>query len=187
MLFRSQNGSNHAPVNGVPKRAEDDIAALASLVSVGSVAPRRNLRPSASAAQLRSPASTMMSSPTTQPSTQDMLRNRSGTGPATSGPTIPGASQVPSEAGFTSAPLQTPTLRGTKGAFAGPSADYARFPTTPVSARETTESTPRPNATTPTTQTRRLPFGGLLSSHHKHHSEHTGNHKRNSSLGARVA
>ena len=182
----SQSGSNPAPVNGMSKRAEDDIAALTSLVTVGSVAPRRNLRPSASAAQLRSPVSGAVSPTSTQSSSQELLRNRSGTGPATSGPSIPLSAQTPDP---TSTPMQTPTLRSTKAGFSGPPTDYARFPPPPppASTREPIEATPKPTSTTPTTQSRRLPFGNLLSSHHKHNSEHASGHKRNSSLGARVA
>ncbi|KAH8105924.1 ankyrin repeat-containing domain protein [Cristinia sonorae] len=178
----SQNGGNHPLASGVSRRAEDDIAALGSLVTVGSVAPRRNLRPSASAAQLRSPASGGVSSSNQTP-VQEVLRNRSGTGPATMGPIPPIATQSPSDPGLSS----TPTQRPVKGPFKGPSTEFSRFPPPPLAApRESTEST-RPNAPTHTTQTRRLPFGNLLSSHHKHNSDHTANHKRNSSLGTRVA
>ncbi|TCD60189.1 hypothetical protein EIP91_010603 [Steccherinum ochraceum] len=182
----SQNGSYQSLTNGVPKQTEDDIAALTSLATIGSVAPRRNLRPSASAAQLRSPTTSTMSTSNTQPSTQEMLRNRSGTGPATMGPTpLPLTSQSPPEAGLSATPTQTPTLRQGKGYFTGPPTDYARFPPPPpksATPREQVEP-PRPNPTTPTTP-RRLPFTNLLSSHHKHNSEHAGSHKRNSSLGA---
>lgn len=183
-----------------PPDEDDDLAALHSLVTVGSVAPRRRLRPSASATQLRSNSHNELASPAT-PNSQDPSRNRSGTSPAMLKQQSSPARHTPSHS--ETLPL-TPTqnsvrphaIRGgpawetdpQRDMYMGPPSEYARFPPPPVPPKEPPEKQTTPTTTTPTSHTRRLPFN-ILSSHK--HSDHNANpnHKRNismSSIGAKV-
>ena len=195
----SQNGNvlSGSP-SMVPPVEDDDLSALHPLVTVGSVAPRRRLRPSASATQLRTHSHNELASSIT-PNSTDPSRNRSGTSPAMLKQASSPARHTPSHS--ETLPL-TPTqnsvrpqgIRGggvwelDKETYIGPPSEYARFPPPPVPPKEPPEKqTTTPTTTTPTSHSRRLPFG-ILS--HKHSDHNTNpNHKRNismSSIGAKV-
>jgi len=172
---------------------DDELTALHTLVT-GSVAPRRRLRPSASAAQLRS--NTLVAGP--NQNGHDVLRHRSGTSPVANQFPSPATSPL-SENSVLSTPMQvgpgrvtvkrsgstheTSKERPLREKFMGPSMDYARFP--PPPAKEPPEKTAAPT-TTPTTQTRRLPFN-LLSSHMFGGDHGSAAHKRNASASAAKA
>ncbi|KIP07006.1 hypothetical protein PHLGIDRAFT_106169 [Phlebiopsis gigantea 11061_1 CR5-6] len=181
----SLNGS--AVSSNGRKSGEDDIASLQSLVTVGSVAPRRMLRPSASAAQLRAAPQPLVSPNSTR---QSESRSRSGTdpehlyqhSPSTVSRAEPSSPATPTQTSTT--PLRPPLIKATlsrdstkEKEFIGPSSDFARFPPPPAEAAERSH--------TPAILPRRLPFN-LLSSH-KHNGDHHHNpfaHKRNSSANS---
>lgn len=187
----SQNGS---AVSSGGKSRDDDVASLQSYMTVGSVAPRRLLRPSASAAQLRD--TPFMSSPATPAtSRQADTRNRSGTDPdiLQSSTTSPKAERAPaSPATPTQSSARPPLIKASNSRdsskdveFTGPSSEFAKFPPPPAGPP------PVERSHTPTLLSRRLPF--LLSSHkhnekssedkEKHH-HHIFSHKRNSSANS---
>ncbi|OSX60311.1 hypothetical protein POSPLADRAFT_1147513 [Postia placenta MAD-698-R-SB12] len=197
---QSQNSS---PAGPAP--TDDDIKPLNSLVTVGSVAPRRRLRPSASAAQLRSnphPPALVPGSGSSS-SQQDMLRHRSGTSPAMLKHITPPISPTSTHDSMgLSTPTQSssrPTLRRrdeviSREGFTGPPGDYARFPPPP----EPEEFIERTRTITPTTaislatpappsHSRRLPFN-LLSSHKPGIDPQIGlgGHRRNASVNAAI-
>ena len=181
-----------------------NISMPADDMALGSTAPRRRLRPSASAAQLRTNGSQSNSYSDTPPIMQD-VRNRSGTSPgilkrhpstSTTHTTITTtAASPPSENRNV---LQTPTQSNTtptrpslfKGMnghttkdYAGPPSDFSKFPPPPTPAELAERE--RERSHTPTLlHTRRLPFG-LLS--HKHGAEHHFGHKRNTSANSLVS
>ena len=184
----SLNGS--AVSSGGRKSGEDDIPSLQSLVTVGSVAPRRMLRPSASAAQLRATPQPLVSPNSTSNSRQSESRSRSGTDPeilhqhssSVAPRAEPSSPATPTQTSTT--PARPPLIKATSSRdstkekeFTGPSSDYARFPPPPMEAAERSH--------TPTILPRRIPFN-LLSSH-KHNGDHHHNpfaHKRNSSANS---
>lgn len=190
----SQSGSGVS--SGGP--SEDDIVSLHSMVTVGSVAPRRNLRPSASAAQLRGSPQSLAGSNTPSPSQQDG-RPRNGTSPgilkrhpslssaspiATNGngeSTLPTPTQPTAPRPPASRPSMSQETRKSGKDYTGPSSEYAKFPPPPP-----TPEPPERSQTPTITHTRRLPFN-LLSSH-KHSSDrdhhHHFGHKRNSSANS---
>lgn len=136
----SQNGSSAGPsVN------DEEIPPLNAFMN-GSVAPRRVLRPSASAAQLRSNVPSVVTPPT-----QDMLRTRSGT--------APNGSSSGTQSGASSRPMAIPegTLSESDDDFSGPSTKYARFPSPRPSPEKPLERKESSGTTTPTSS-RRLPF-----------------------------
>lgn len=153
------------------------------LMAVGSVAPRRNLRPSASAAQLRTTPTPPAISPNPSISQHEMARHRSGTSPAII-PALPSTQ----ESMLLATPTQTsarPALREYTG-----SPQYADFPA-PVISDDPIE---RVRTITPTTATvpapspapsysRRLPFN-LLTSHKSNTDSAAGGHRRNASVNA---
>ncbi|PSS35449.1 hypothetical protein PHLCEN_2v1604 [Hermanssonia centrifuga] len=184
----SVNGS--ALSSGGASAQGDDMASLNSLV--GSVAPRRRLRPSASAAQLTS-GPLPIPSPNALANSQD-TRNRSGTSPGALNRQS-STSTTKSPASETT-PLPTPTATSHSTSrpslfksshsrdvakekekekdYAGPSSDYAKFP--PPPAQESSE-----RSATPAVH-RRLPFN-LLS--HKNGDHHLLlGHKRNVSANS---
>lgn len=177
----SQNGSMPSALTPPTGQESDDLNSLNPLITVGSVAPRRRLRPSASAAQLHSPQSTSGATA----SQQDASRNRSGTSPAnlntpfaTSEPlSVATPTQSSSRPSFTrSGQSNEPTDRS----YTGPPSDYARFPPPPVEEPE--------RSATPTTasHSRRLPFN-LLSSHKNSIDSHVvAGHRRNASANTAV-
>lgn len=160
------------------------------LITVGSVAPRRRLRPSASAAQLRTTPQPPAISPNPSISQQEMARHRSGTSPA-----IMPASPTTQDTLFLATPTQSssrPSLtrheEGSTGGYTGPPSQYADFPAPPVSD----DPIERTRTITPTTATgpapsysRRLPFN-LLSSHKSSTDSTAGGHRRNASVNAAV-
>ncbi|OBZ70171.1 Protein phosphatase 1 regulatory subunit 12C [Grifola frondosa] len=193
----SHNGSTMSSAAPAP-RHEDDISALSSLV--GSVAPRRRLRPSASAAQLRTTPQPLTLSQGAIPSQPDSLRNRSGTSPAMLKHSPP-ASSPTTDATALSTPTQNSASSrpgvshsGSLGGpskdkvYTGPSKDYARFPPPPVSEEPPAEraATPTAAAAATPTHSRRLPFN-LLSAHRVIEQQLTaGGHRRNASVNTAV-
>ncbi|KZT12536.1 ankyrin [Laetiporus sulphureus 93-53] len=198
----SQTGS---PASAATAPNGDNVKPLNSLMTVGSVAPRRWLRPSASAAQLRSSPQPSPSPHNASPPTQDVLRHRSGTSPATLQQSTPPTSPSRSLESAVSTPTQgssRPTLRRredylSQESFIGPSSEYAKFPSPPLEeqpierTRTITPSTVTSSVTPPSsstsTHTRRLPFS-LLSSHKSSSDTHStaGGHRRNASINATV-
>ncbi|KAI0832332.1 hypothetical protein BC628DRAFT_303207 [Trametes gibbosa] len=185
----SQNESVSPPPAPPPK--DDDISALSSLVTVGSVAPRRRLRPSASAAQLRTTPQ-----PLTIPSNQSIQepRSRSGTSPAMLKPTNGFSLASTTDPSALPTPTQNSTPRPSLGRagtqpplpdknYTGPSIEYARFPPPPVVTEEPERMMTPTTATS--THSRRLPFN-LLSSHKNSLDQHvpSANHRRNASVNA---
>ncbi|KAI0307303.1 ankyrin repeat-containing domain protein [Multifurca ochricompacta] len=179
------------PVSSGPSVNGDDLASLPDVS--GSVAPRRRLRPSLSAAQLRSHGKPPFIV-TTHTSSQDVTptpRNRAGTNPTI---TIPGPPRSPLTDSFSSTnstsravPSRNSSLNAlsiTKDEneeerFIGPSSDYAVFPDPPEE-----ESSPNvtPTVTNTPTTSRRLPFNLLskpLPSIDLHHGH---GHRRGASI-----
>ena len=191
----SQHESVSPPPAPPPKDEDDEISALSSLVTVGSVAPRRRLRPSASAAQLRSNPQ-----PLTIPSSSSQEpRTRSGTSPAMLKPTPTTVSSPSGESSALPTPTQNsaaprPSMSRAGGSqpilpekdFTGPPSEYARFPPPPPMTEEPERVTTPTTATAPT-HSRRLPFN-LLSSHKNSLDSHVpgSSHRRNASVNAVV-
>lgn len=192
---------NGSAVSSGGKSRDDDVASLQSYMTVGSVAPRRLLRPSASAAQLRASPQPLTSSSTSTISRTPDTRNRSGTDPdilyqqssSSSGMTSPKVERTPASPATPTQPSARPPIIKASSSqssskdveFTGPSSDFAKFPPPPP------EPAPVERSHTPTLLSRRLPF--LLSSHkhneksgeekEKHH-HHIFSHKRNSSANS---
>jgi hypothetical protein len=126
---KSQNGNNFTSAG--PSANGDDITALASLSITGSTAPRRSLRPSFSAAQLRTTPSPLAAQ--TQSSQTDALRNRSGTNPSSARPAQATPSPIPvlTRASSSDTSQQEEKLVGESGTFTGPPTLYAQFPEPP--------------------------------------------------------
>jgi len=191
---QSQSGSG-LPSAGLAPTKDDDIKSLNALVTVGSVAPRRRLRPSASAAQLRSNGQTPASPPNSTGLQLDTHRHRSGTSPANLKHTpSPLTSSPKAEPAALATPTQTTSSRPSviragsskDSSFTGPPSEYARFPPPPVS-EEPVERAATPTTSAPTSHSRRLPFN-LLSSHKASIDQHVsaGGHRRNASVNAAV-
>ncbi|KAI0650348.1 hypothetical protein C8Q79DRAFT_380490 [Trametes meyenii] len=185
----SQNDSVSPPPAPPPKDM-DDITALTSLTA-GSVAPRRRLRPSASAAQLRT-APQPLTIPS-NPSSQEP-RSRSGTSPAMLKPAstispisepsaLPTPTQNSSRPSISRSSSAQPTVPPKD--YTGPPSEYARFPPPPLT--EEPERSATPTTATAPTHSRRLPFN-LLSSHKNSLDAHVpnGSHRRNASVNAVV-
>ncbi|EKM59136.1 uncharacterized protein PHACADRAFT_86933 [Phanerochaete carnosa HHB-10118-sp] len=192
---------NDSAVSSGGRSKDDDATSLQSYMTVGSVAPRRLLRPSASAAQLRGTPQPLTSSSSSTASRQPDTRNRSGTDPdilhqQSFSPGITPPPRVEKTPASPATPTQTSTRPplikasnsrdSTKDAeFFGPSSEFAKFPPPPPGPALAERSH------TPTLLSRRLPF--LLSSHkhneksgedkEKHH-HHIFSHKRNSSANS---
>ncbi|KAI9448180.1 ankyrin [Lactarius indigo] len=175
--FPSPAGSSQ--VSSGPSVNGDNIASLPNVR--GSVAPRRRLRPSSSAAQLRNH---------TKPPFIDIAqRNRAGTNPTTRLPSSPRSplsdTFVPVSPAGRGLPSRNSSLNALSTSnddaeserFVGPSSDYAVFPDPP---EEDLSPTVTPTVTnTPTS--RRLPFNILskpLPSIDLHHGH---GHRRGSS------
>ncbi|KAI0638094.1 ankyrin repeat-containing domain protein [Trametes polyzona] len=186
----SQNESVSPPPPAPPPKDKDDISSLSSLVTVGSVAPRRRLRPSASAAQLRTSPQ-----PLTIPSNSQEPRSRSGTSPAMLKPANGFSPSSNGDASALPTPTQNSTSRPSIGRagsqpavpekdYTGPSIDYARFPPPPVVTEEP-ERVSTPTTATAPTHSRRLPFN-LLSSHKNSLDQDVrgASHRRNASVNA---
>jgi hypothetical protein len=172
--------SNGAPLNGDSLPSLPDVS--------GSVAARRRLRPSFSAAQLRRGPFIV----TTHTPSQDMTsRNRAGTNPTTTtsssarsplsdtfGPTISGLRAPPSRNSSLNA-LSNMNDGPEPERLTGPPSEYAVFPDPP---EEDSNSNATPTVTNTPTPTRRLPFNLLskplpsLDLHHGH------GHRRGASI-----
>jgi hypothetical protein len=129
---KSQNGSHFASAG--PSSNGDDITALMS----GSVTPRR-LRPSVSAAQLRTTHTNSANTPHPE------SRNRSGTSPSTTRGAI---SPLPSLARSSSTSKSLRSIASAEklsfddsGSYTGPPSQYARFPEPPVVTEDHTTPT----------------------------------------------
>ncbi|GBE79660.1 hypothetical protein SCP_0208600 [Sparassis crispa] len=184
----SQNGSAQSVT--APGPSVDDLKPLSTLIAVGSVAPRRRLRPSASAAQLHSPQPPSASLNTASPH-QENVRNRSGTSPAklTPPPLTPSPT---SEALALPTPTQSSSRPSSfrpgqsdglpKKSYTGPPSEYAKFPPPPLEEHPERSATP-----TIPSHLRRLPFN-LLSSHKNSLDSHiaAGGHRRNASANTAV-
>ncbi|KAF8076525.1 ankyrin repeat-containing domain protein [Lyophyllum atratum] len=132
---RSQNGSHFASAG--PSANGDDITALNQVPNSGASTPRR-LRPSVSAAQLRT-----IDSPSPAPAnnhtvhTQPENRNRSGTNPSTrpsqTTPLLTRSSSI------TTSPrsLASPDLEDNES-YIGPPSQFAQFPEPPSASEDTT-------------------------------------------------
>ncbi|KAG1752664.1 ankyrin repeat-containing domain protein [Suillus paluster] len=126
---KSQNGNNFTSAG--PSANGDDITALASIAISGSTAPRRCLRPSLSAAQLRTTASPLAAQ--TQNSQADALRNRSGTNPTSARPPQATLTPIPilTRASSSDTPRHEEKLVEESETFTGPPTQYAQFPEPP--------------------------------------------------------
>ncbi|KAJ8523426.1 hypothetical protein ONZ45_g136 [Pleurotus djamor] len=166
--------SDNRSQNGSVAQVEDSVPT--PLPITGSVTPRR-LRPSMSAAQLRpTPETPLKSSDALQPE----LRNRSGTSPTTTRPSI---SSIPiltrsSSTSQSPHPLTHLTSNGNiidePDRYTGPPSQYARFPEPPPAETDS-------NTTTPT---RRLGFHHLLNKPHPSDPPNPSIHRRGLSATA---
>ncbi|KAJ7498782.1 ankyrin repeat-containing domain protein [Mycena latifolia] len=124
---KSQNGSFYSsgPVDG------DSVSSLTRLGASGSVTPRR-LRPSMSAAQLRTTPEAL-NIITTLPSSEN--RTRSGTNPTAPRPTLP---QLARSSSISTSPRGIHSADGSifeeSGNYTGPPSQYAQFPEPPLLA-----------------------------------------------------
>ncbi|KAI0269127.1 ankyrin repeat-containing domain protein [Gloeopeniophorella convolvens] len=173
-------------VSAGPSANGDDLASLPDVS--GSVAPRRRLRPSLSAAQLRShPRPPFI---VTTHASQDMTRSRAGTNPTIMVPSSPNSpspdinatppnSRAPPARGSSLNALAATNQDGNSESFVGPSSEYAVFPDPPE--EPSPNGTPTVTNTTPTSS-RRLPFHILskplpsIDLHHNH------GHRRGASI-----
>jgi hypothetical protein len=173
------------PVSSGPSLNGDGLASLPDVS--GSVAARRHLRPSFSAAQLRKGPFIV----TTHTPQETTSRHRAGTNPTTttSNSTRSPLSDSfgPTVSGFRAPPLRNSSLHAlstTKDStdpekLTGPPSEYAVFPDPPD---DDSNSTGTPTATNTPTPTRRLPFNLLskplpsLDLHHGH------GHRRGASI-----
>jgi len=168
---KSQTGStfSSAGANG------DETISLSSNHASGTSTPRKILRPSLSAAQLRSntqPPSIV----TTSVTPPDTYRNRSGTNPTTMRPTLSPAARTSSN---TSDSRHDRTLMEEPEEYVGPSVQFAKLPELPARV-----GSPSPTGSVTTPTGRRLPFNLLsktLSSNDHTPSLGLGSHRRGSS------
>ncbi|KAI0251257.1 ankyrin repeat-containing domain protein [Lactifluus subvellereus] len=180
-----------APVSSGPSVNGDDLTSLPNMS--GSVAPRRRLRPSLSAAQLRGYGKPPFIV-TAHTSSQDMTpRHRAGTNPTATKPGSPRSPLADSFLPTTSTTRPFPSRNSSLNAlstvmmddkeepekFIGPSSDYAVFPDPP---EEDTSPNATPTVTNTPTTGRRLPFNLLsrpLPSIDLHHGH---GHRRGASI-----
>lgn len=148
----SQNGSST-----VASLNEEDMLPLNAVIN-GSVPARRLLRPSASAAQLRSNAPSV-----TNPPSLDMIRTRSGTNPKVSkSPPADGNSFSGSQSTVSSRPTVIPEVPFPEDDdYSGPSEKYAQFPQPPLPQPGKPPERKGSSGLTTPTSTRRLPFSLL--------------------------
>jgi uncharacterized protein len=173
------------PVSSGPSMNGDDLASLPDMSK--SVAPRRRLRPSLSAAQLRAYGKPSCILTAVTPSQDATPRNRAGTN---SGPTKPGSPRSPLADSFSPIPSTSrpfPSRNSSLNALSmmmderepdklvGPSSDYAVFPNPP-------EENLSPNATPTVTTSRRLPFNLLSRPLHSIDLHHGHGHRRGASI-----
>jgi len=178
----------NTPISSEPSVNGDNIASLPGVR--GPVTPRRRLRPSLSAAQLRSHTKPPFIVTTPAVSQDFASRNRAGTNPTTRMPSSPRSPQTDTFGPVSSASRALPSRDSSLNAlstsqddaerFVGPSSDYAVFPDPP-------EEDPSPTVTPTVTNTptrHRLPFHILskplpLPSIDLHHGH---GHRRGSSI-----
>ncbi|KAG9317436.1 ankyrin repeat-containing domain protein [Chiua virens] len=133
----------------------DELDGISSLAVTGTTAPRRLLRPSFSAAQLRtSPSPAPVP---TQPGQSDASRNRAGTNPSTARPGQSSLSPIPmlSRASSSDCPRYEEKLIEEPQTHTGPPTQYAQFPEPPRKSNRSASSSAAAAIT------RRLPFNLL--------------------------
>ncbi|KAH7887636.1 ankyrin repeat-containing domain protein [Phlebopus sp. FC_14] len=137
-----------------PSANGDDITALASLGITGSTTARRRLRPSFSAAQLRTPSPIPIAS---QSLYGDTSRNRAGTNPSNlhPGPASLSPTQVLTRASSSDTSRYDEKLAEEPESYTGPSTQYAHFPEPPRKQLRSASSS------TAAAISRRLPFNLL--------------------------
>lgn len=186
MRNRSESAStDNMSVKGFAKLEVNDADSVSSLPASGSSTPRKILRPSFSAAQLRSSPQTP-SIITTSPSQTDSARSRAGfpSGGSRFSPTSivsHAFGNRSNSSNYNRKDIRTPfEPEGSPENFTGPSSNFAQFPDPPWF----TESSSGSNPSASTSSVRRLPFN-LLS---KVHAEPTSlaSHRRGSSAGNAV-
>ncbi|KAJ6598925.1 ankyrin repeat-containing domain protein [Mycena vulgaris] len=128
---KSQNGSFYSSAG--PSASGDDVSSLTRLGASGSVTPRR-LRPSMSAAQLRTNPEAL-NIITSIPSSSES-RSRSGTNPTAPRPTLPLLSRSSS---ISTSPRASSSAADRRifeesGNYTGPPSQYAQFPEPPLLA-----------------------------------------------------
>jgi uncharacterized protein len=175
----------YTPVSSGPSMNGDDLASLPDMSK--SVVPRRRLRPSFSAAQLRAYGKPSSIVTAVTPSQDATPRNRAGTN---SGPTKPGSPRSPLADSFSPPPATSrafPSRNSSLNALSmmmdetepdklvGPSSDYAVFPDPP-------EENLSPNATPTLSTSRRLPFNLLSRPLHSLDLHHGHGHRRGASI-----
>lgn len=133
----------------------DELDGISSLAITGTTAPRRLLRPSFSAAQLRTSPSPVPVS--TQPAQSDASRNRAGTNPSSTRPGQFSLSATPIvfRASSSDCPRYEEKLDEEPEIYIGPSAQYAQFPEPPRKSNRSASSSAAAAIT------RRLPFNLL--------------------------
>ncbi|KAF9247327.1 ankyrin repeat-containing domain protein [Melanogaster broomeanus] len=150
----TDNKSQAGPIfsSAGPSANGDDITALASSTQ------RRRLRPSFSAAQLRTSPSPI-AVPTQSPQ-GDSSRNRSGTNPGSVRPGQVSLSPTPilTRASSSDYPRYDEKLEEEPELYTGTPTQYARFPEPPISRKQNNRSVPSSAAAA---ITRRLPFNLL--------------------------
>lgn len=136
-----------------PSASGDELDGISSLGITGTTAPRRLLRPSFSAAQLRTSPSPIP----TPPAQGDTSRSRAGTNPSSARPGQPSLSPTPmvSRASSSDCPRYEERLAEESEMYIGPSAQYAHFPEPPR------RSSRNASSSAAAAITRRLPFNLL--------------------------
>ncbi|EIW82086.1 ankyrin [Coniophora puteana RWD-64-598 SS2] len=171
---RSRNGTQYSYAG--PAANGDDFSGLGAMAITGSTTPRRRLRPSFSAAQLRT-STTPVASPNLNTGPTD-ARTRAGTNPPQRSHQL-SLSPLPILTRTTSSDLPRIEDKLTKEPekYTGPPSQYAKFPDPPAKAEKAERENPV------SAIGRRLPFNLLskpLSS--SSHAERSGqNHRRGSS------
>lgn len=148
---RSQAGPNFGSAG--PSASSDELDGISSLAITGTTAPRRLLRPSFSAAQLRTSPSPIP----TQPAQGDASRTRAGTNPGSVRPGQPSLSPTPivSRASSSDCPRYEEKLVEEPEMYTGPPTQYAHFPEPPRKSNRSASSSAAAAIT------RRLPFNLL--------------------------
>ncbi|KAF8556983.1 ankyrin [Imleria badia] len=171
---KSQAGLTFGSVG--PPGSEDELDGISSLAITGTTAPRRLLRPSFSAAQLRTSPSPVPI--LTQPSPSDASRNRAGTNPSSVRPGQSSLSPTPivSRASSSDCPRYEEKLVEEPEIYTGPPTQYAHFPEPPRKGNRSASSSAAAAIT------RRLPFNLLSKPAPSPPPEHGHNgHRRGSS------